>query len=205
MTDRAHASDGELLAAWGGGDKKAGAGLIERHYPAIERFFAYKVGEQAPDLVQRTFLVCAAQTTDFRAEGSVRAFLFGIARNVLSEHLRARFRDKPEAVNTGAHSIADLSPGVATLVSAHAEQRQLLLALQRIPLDLQILLELYYWEELSLEEVALVLEAPIGTLKSRLHRARGLLREQMEAVATRAEDLRDAREMLSSWLRRVGK
>ena len=64
----------------------------------------------------------------------------------------------------------------------------MLAALNGLPLDLQIALELYYWEELSVVEVAAVLEVPEGTVKSRLHRARQLLREQLD----RAEPNEDA-------------
>ena len=62
------------------------------------------------------------------------------------------------------------------------EEKLLLQALRRLPLDMQLTLELFYWEELSIEDVAQVLEIPPGTVKSRLHRAKGLLREQIDTL-----------------------
>lgn len=173
--------DAALLEAWRGGDRAAATELIERHYDSIAAFFRTKAGAEADDLVQRTFLRVAEGSTTFRGESSFRAFLFGIARNVLFEHIRRRTRDgKPPDLHTS--SIRDLGPGVVTLVSQKAEQRLLVAALQRIPVELQVAIELYYWEELSVDELAVVLDVPPGTVKSRLHRARHLLREAMDLL-----------------------
>lgn len=189
----------ELVAAWLGGERAAGAALIERYYDVVTRFFANKAGPSAEDLTQRTFLLCAGAVDRFRAEGSFRAFLLGIARNVLYEHIRSRARDARIEPDFSASSLVDLAPGVATLVDARADKRVLGLALQSVPLELQILLELYYWEELGLGEIAEVLEIPVGTVKSRLHRARRLLREAMSQVPSTPEELRSASEVLSAW------
>ncbi|HLU69098.1 MAG TPA: RNA polymerase sigma factor [Kofleriaceae bacterium] len=192
--------DAELVAAWRGGDRAAGQTLIERHYDAITRFFASKAGDQADDLTQRTFMLCASSIEGFRADGSFRAFLFGIARNVLYEHIRRRVRDARAEPDFHVSSLADLAPGVATLASRRAEQRVLGLALQNIPLDLQILIELYYWEELRLEELAQMLGVPEGTVKSRLHRARTLLREAMGRVPSTPEEQDSASALLARWV-----
>lgn len=189
----------ELIEAWSGGDRRAGEALIERYYDAIARFFTNKAGGEADDLTQRTFLRCASSLSRFRSEGSFRAFLFGIARNTLYEHFRRRLRDARMAPDFNASSLADLAPGVATLAGQKAEQRVLGLALQNIPLEMQILLELYYWEDLGLGELAQMLEVPKGTIKSRLHRARAMLREAMEKVARSPEEMDSASQLLARW------
>jgi RNA polymerase sigma factor (sigma-70 family) len=191
--------DHQLVEAWRGGDRGAGEALIARHYDAITRFFASKAGNQAEDLTQRTFLVCASSLDGFRAEGRFRAYLFGIARNVLYEHIRRRVRDGKNQPDFNASSIADLSPGVATLAARNAEHKVLGIALQNIPVDLQILLELYYWEDLRLDELAEVLGVPQGTIKSRLHRARSLLREAIERCPGTPEEQESASLLLSRW------
>jgi len=195
--------DGQLFEAWGRGERRAGEALIERHYDAIERFFSCKAGDRADDLVQQTFLRCSEAAPRFRGEGSFRAFLFGIARNVLCEHIRGRMRDQKSSPDFATSAIIDLLPGVATQVSASAERRQLVLALQRIPLDLQILLELFYWEDLSIDELAQCMQVPAGTIKSRLHRARGLLKAAMEALPGSDEDRAGGRTLLVQWLAQV--
>ncbi|MCU0658733.1 MAG: sigma-70 family RNA polymerase sigma factor [Polyangiaceae bacterium] len=195
--------DHELLRAWAAGDRGAGAQLVERYYDTVARFFANKAADAAEDLVQRTFLACTESMTSLRKEGSLRAYLLGVARNVLYEHIRGKVRDGRE-VDFGTQSIVDLSPGASTLVDQHAQQRQLLLAIQRIPLESQLLLEMFYWEELSVDEVAEALAIPPGTVKSRLHRAREQLRDALgELPPAGNTELASAQALLDGWLARM--
>lgn len=196
--------DAALLAAWAQGDRPAGAALVERHYDSVVRFFRNKAGDEADDLVQRTFLATAEAAGRFRGQGSVRAWIFGIARNVLFEHIRRRVKDGRADPDFRASALVDLAPGVSTIAARRADQRVLLQALQRVPLELQVLLELYYWENLGVEELGQVLEIPTGTVKSRLHRARGLLRDAIEKVPASTQDTQSARFLLEEWARRVG-
>jgi len=191
--------DDQLFRAWQAGDAAAGQALVERHYDAVVRFFRSKAGAEAHDLVQRTFLACAEARDRYRGDGSFRAFLFGIARNLLFEHIRGRVRDQRFDPDLSVRSIREMLPGVSTIMAERAEQQLLLEALQRIPVDLQILLELYYWEDLGVGEVASVVGVPAGTVKSRLHRARGLLREAMSAVPASPEAQDSVRRMLDAW------
>jgi RNA polymerase sigma-70 factor (ECF subfamily) len=191
--------DPALVEAWRTGDRAAAEQLIERHYDSIVAFFRTKVGTQADDLVQRTFLRLTERVSTYRGDGGFRAFLFGIARNVLFEYLRGRARDGV-APDVHTSSIFELVPGAATLLGQDAERRLLIAALQRIPVDLQLALELHYWEELSIEELAEVLEIPPGTVKSRLHRARTLLREAMSVVPASAAERASLGDRVSSWL-----
>jgi RNA polymerase sigma-70 factor (ECF subfamily) len=198
MTTTPEPEDSELFRAWRAGDRAAGEALIVRHYDAIARFFRYKASEQAEDLVQRTFLACSDAGGGFRGEGSFRAFLFGVARNLLFEHIRRQVRHRPDA-DFSLSSLMDLNPGVATLAAEQSEQRLLVRALQHLPLETQVLLELFYWEELSIDEVATALEIPKGTVKSRLFNARALLRETLERLPASDEETRSARSLLDSW------
>lgn len=173
-------TDTELAEAFVGGDESAGEELIERHYDGIVRFFRTKTNDAVDDLVQRTFLVCMDRIHTYSRVAPFRSFLFGIARNVLFEFLRGKRRDAQGSADVSQSSIVDLSPGVHTLAFRKAEQRRVVRALQSLPLDLQIVLELHYWEEMGLGELASLLEVPEGTVKSRLFRARQALREAME-------------------------
>jgi RNA polymerase sigma-70 factor (ECF subfamily) len=175
--------DVALLEGWCAGDRAAGEALVSRHYGAVQRFFQTKAGPEADDLAQRTFLRCAEAGARFRGESTVKSFLFGIARNVLLEHIRANVRDGKVDPDFGVSSILDLNPRASTLAFRKAEQRRLVQALQQTPVETQIVLELYYWEDLSVDEVARVVEVPPGTVKSRLHRGRELLREALGAAA----------------------
>ena len=172
--------DTELLERWRAGDTSAGEALLQENYDPVLRFFRTKSGEDADDLVQRTFLRCFETGCKYTGASSFRAFLFGVARNVLHEYVRSRVRDRKVDPDFGVSSILDLNPRASTVAFARAEQRQLVNALQQLPVDLQMTLELHYWEELSVDEVAEALSVPPGTVKSRLHRGRNLLRELID-------------------------
>lgn len=193
----------ELYRAWRTGDAKSGARLVERHYDPVVRFFRTKVATAAADdLVQRTFLVCVESESGFRGEGSFRAYLFGVARRVLIGHFRDRHRGRIDA-DLGVSSIMELQPGPSTIAAGRSDQRLLVNALRRIPVDLQMALELFYWEGLSVGELAEALEVPAGTVKSRLHRARGLLREAMEKLPADDQTRRSVRELVDGWAAEV--
>src|SRR5262249_1646015 len=103
----------------------------------------------------------------------------------------------------GASSILDLNPRASTVMFKRAEERLLVQALQRMPVDIQMTLELYYWEELSIDEVAEAMGTAPGTIKSRLHRGRALLRDELERLPKGSADL-VAREMLGARVAEVG-
>lgn len=168
------ATDDELFRAWQAGDRRAGEALFERHYDALDRFFLNKVGDRAGDLVQRTFVACIEAASRFRGDASFRTFMFAIARNQLLKHLRDHGREK-QRLDPAITSICDLDPSPSVVAARREQERLLLAALRRLPIDEQIALELHYWEQLSATEIAAVLEIPVGTAKSRLRRARDRL------------------------------
>ena len=174
-------SDVELLEAWRGGDRRAGEQLFERHYDAVSRFFRNKLEFGVDDLIQRTFLACVEGRERLRGEASFRTYLFAVARNLLGKHYRDRHRHG-ERIDFGVTSIHDLAPSPSLVVAAQEEQRLLLAALRRIPLDHQIVLELYYWERLTSADLARVLDVPHGTARTRIRRAKQLLEEQLRAL-----------------------
>jgi len=175
--------DAALLTRWGNGDDDAGERLFERYFDPMHRFFASKVSAGSEDLVQRTFVACIEKHGTIREASSFRAFLYGIARFELLMYLRRIHADKEREIDPLASSMADLDPSPSQLVVEGEEQRQLLDALREVPVDLQIVIELHYWEELSTAEIASVLEIPQGTVKSRLRLARERLARALEPRA----------------------
>lgn len=180
-------SDAELWEAWRAGDDAAGAALVERHFLAVYRFFSTKIPDSADDLSQATFTACIEGSAAFRGESGFRAFVLGVARKLLLRHLEGR-----GAVMRGRAvseiSVADLVPSPSSM-AAHAEHRELLIAAMRgIPLEFQMVLELHYWEEMGTQAIADVLEIPVGTVKSRLARARGHLRDALAGTGATASD-----------------
>lgn len=174
--------DDELFRAWRAGDRAAGEALFERHYDALDRFFVNKVGDRAGDLVQRTFLACVESADRFRGDAGFRTFLFAIARNQLLKHIRDWGRERAR-FDLGSVTACDLDPSPSLVAARREEQRVILTALRRLPIDEQIALELHYWEQLTGAEIAAVLEIPVGTAKTRLRRARERLEAELAAIS----------------------
>ncbi|MBV1859769.1 MAG: RNA polymerase sigma factor [Nannocystaceae bacterium] len=177
-------ADNELLRGWHAGDKSMGSSLFHRHFTSVQRFFRNKViAEDIEDLVQQTFLGCLESIARFRGEATFRTYLFAIARRRLYSYLRARDvcqrRTEPDLSIT---SICDLGMTPSSVVAAAREHIIMLQALQRLSVERQTLLELFYWEDLRGHEIAEVLDIPPATVRTRLFRARTELKEILEGM-----------------------
>lgn len=171
-------SDLALLSAWQTGDEQAGNTLFERHFDAIFKFFRNKVGAgAADDLVQQTFLACVTASSTFRGDASFRSYLFTIAKSKLYDYLRQR--RSSERLDPLEQSVADLGESPSRYAAEREDRRLLEAALQRIPVELQIAIELFYFDELPAAEVAAVLGIPEGTVRSRVRRGLELLRSEV--------------------------
>lgn len=175
-----------LLDAWRSGDKAAGDVLLQRHFDGLYRFFRNKLDVGVDDLIQRTFVACIAAKDAIRKQSSFRTYLFTVARHELYHHYARRQRDAalfaPETT-----SIASMGASPTSVVAEQQEQRILLRALRGLALDFQVAIELFYWEQLSMAEIAEILEVPVGTAKSRLRRAREALEAQVREIADTPE------------------
>ncbi|HVI01897.1 MAG TPA: RNA polymerase sigma factor [Enhygromyxa sp.] len=184
MSDEApSSSDFDLLEAWRGGDERAGRELFARHFDSVYRFFRSKVEDAAEDLTQQTFMGAVKGKESYRGDASFRTYLYTIARNRLYTFIRDRQR-REAVVEIGQQSVADLGLGSPTRQIAEREEHKLLLAAMRhLPLEMQLALELHYWEGLSVREIAIVIDTPEGTIKRRLQRARQRLDELITQLA----------------------
>jgi RNA polymerase sigma-70 factor (ECF subfamily) len=194
----ARASDEELLLQWREGDTRSGEALFDRYYGPVSRFFANKVQRERDDLVQATFSACLEKVDGLRTASSFRSFLFGIARFELLHHYRRKTK-QGVSLDTERDSVCDLDPSPSLVVAKRQEQRLLLEALRRIPLQLQIVLELSYWEQLTSAEVAEIIDVPVGTVKSRLRRARERLEAAMAEVSESPALLASTTANLDAW------
>jgi len=171
-----------LLERWRAGDEEAGQTLFARHFDSIYGFFETKCEADADELTQATFLACLRARDQFRSESSFRTYLFTIARNELYRVLRTRQR-RDAKLDFELSSIAELVSTPGTRMARNQEHRRLIEALQHLPVEQQTLLELHYWEDMDIAELAQVFDAPTATIRTRLHRARKALRDRMEGSA----------------------
>lgn len=193
----------ELLLAWRDGDRKAGSALVQGHARLLHRFFANKVGnpDMIEELAQRTFSACVTGVERFRGDSNFRTWLFAVANNVLREHYRERRRD--DGLDFGTVSIEDAGGGPSTVFAASEVQRRLLAGLRKIPIESQVLLELYYWDELTAPELAEVLEIPVGTVRGRISKAKLELRAVLDAMERTREHPPTTEAQLDDWAREV--
>ena len=182
--------DQALLERWRAGDRVAGNRLFDRHVRALMRFFRNKVDRGIEDLMQDTLLACVRGRDRLRDDGSFRAYLFATARFVLYEHVRRR---QKADIDPETFSLADLGPGPSTAYAKHREQQILLQALQKLPMEYQVTLELYYLEGLSGPELAAALDIPEATVRSRLRRGSEKLRAHIETLNESPEPEKNAR------------
>jgi RNA polymerase sigma-70 factor (ECF subfamily) len=181
-----------LLVAWQGGDTSAGEALFVRHFRAVYRFFETKYPTEADELVQATFLACVGAKHRFHEGSSFRAYLFTVARHELYRVIRERQRAF-DRIDFEVSSIAELVATPGTRMDDRRERARLLAALQSLPVDVQMLLELHYWQGVGMTELAAIFESPEVTIRSRLHRARGALRELMAREPETASEDRISR------------
>ncbi len=191
-------SDIELLEAWRAGEAAAGSELFARHFDAVCRFFRNKVAEGTDDLIQRTFLAMVESRDRFRGDSSFRTYLFTVAKNELFAHLRRSGRESAR-FDPLEQSVYDLGPTPTTMVAQRKEQRLLLEALRRVPLELQLTLELFYWEDMPASELARLLELPEGTVRTRIRRARQLLEQALRELAEGEGELHSTLAGLDDW------
>jgi RNA polymerase sigma-70 factor (ECF subfamily) len=155
--------------------------IFDRHYRSVYRYLSRRVGNTvADDLAAETFILAFERRAAYRPS-SKRAlpWLLGIAINLLAHHRRseARHLRALAASNSGGST----PPSEETAPRDDAEMSQRLVAgLEQLDdYDREVLL-LYAWAELKYEEIADVLDIPIGTVRSRLNRARRKVRRALE-------------------------
>lgn len=159
--------------------------LYDRHAAIIHRYAARRVGEHAADdIMSETFLVAFERRADFdNSRDDARPWLYGIATTLLKKHARLEARAWKGLVAAGAAELDhDAIEALGSRVDAESAVKRLASALKRMPSRDRDTLLLYAWGDLDYEGIAQALEVPIGTVRSRLNRARLTLR----ASTTRA-------------------
>lgn len=199
---RAMPDDAELLHAWRAGDRQAGTALFERHFESVRRFFINKVSDSVEDLVQQTFMACVSRRDSIREGGSFRSYLFAVARSKLYDHLRSIIR-APEPLDPSRSSVVDLGMSPTGVLVGREDRLLMLQALRHLPLELQVALELYYFEQVRGRDLEVALGVPGGTVRSRLRRGLELLRRTIDELAQSPELRRDSSATLEAWARHL--
>ena len=192
-------TDDGLLCRMMAGDEEAFALLYRRKHPAIYRFALHMSGNAAvaDDVTQEVFMALIRDTARFDpAKGTLSGFLFGIARNHVHKRWEQDRRmvllddgneDRPRFEPRNGQSRLSAFGGNGTGVLAHPADQlasaetvsRVRRAIATLPENYREVVVLCELEEMSYEDAAAALNCPVGTVRSRLHRARALLLEKL--------------------------
>jgi RNA polymerase sigma-70 factor (ECF subfamily) len=176
-------SDSDLLAAIAAGDRRALEELYLSYHRRLARFLLRFTPryENAEEIINDTFLVVWQGAKDFRRASQVSTWIFGIAYRTALKSLR---RQKNHAAARSLDECPEqtVDPGLDTEV-----QDWLLQGLEQLPAEQRLTLELAYHMGHSLEEIAVMTNAPVGTVKARMFHAREKLRQYLPRLGGHCE------------------
>jgi RNA polymerase sigma factor (sigma-70 family) len=169
-------------------DPAAFATIFDRHAGSIYRFLARRVEPaEADGLLGEVFRIAFERRESFDQERpSARPWLYGIATNVVTRHRRSEHRRLRAMARLASTRVADhdlVGDRVSETIDADAAWAQLVEIIDGLPADERDTLLLYAWEELSYADIAAALDVPVGTVRSRLNRARRRLRASHDGHA----------------------
>lgn len=171
-------SDRELLCAVARGNRRALEELYLGYHRRLTRFLSRFTPryENVEEIINDTFMVVWQSAGDFRFASQVSSWIFGIAYRVALRSVRSQKRHMA-TVGLGDHSEPATDPVLATEVTDWVTR-----GLNELPIEQRLTLELAYTMGYSLEEIALITDAPVGTVKARMFHARQKLRESLPSI-----------------------
>jgi RNA polymerase sigma-70 factor (ECF subfamily) len=192
ITGLRKSTDEELYRRLKNGDRDALVELYERREPGLYRYALYASGSRsvAEEVTQEVFLRLIGGGVPFdERRGTLEAYLYGVARNLM------RMRPVPIAVPLDAEGAGDRAAEEDTLGGLISDQRTaaLLAAVRELPAGYQDAVVMCDLEERSYEEAARLMNCAVGTVRSRLHRARALLAARLKGLES-GGTRREARE-----------
>jgi RNA polymerase sigma-70 factor (ECF subfamily) len=177
-------TDDELLMRLRNGDEQAFATLYKRRQGSIYRFAQHMSGSAtaAEDITQEVFMALLREECGYdRERGTLSGYLFGIARKLVLRNLERGRSDvplEPESEDASPRELAVIDDPLAGLTQ-HESMEALRRAVQALPRRYREVVVLCDLEELDYADAAVALGCPIGTIRSRMHRARALLLEKL--------------------------
>ncbi|MEV1172924.1 RNA polymerase sigma factor [Nonomuraea sp. NPDC049784] len=161
------------------------ATLFTLHAPELKRYVVRRLGlDPADDIVAETFAVALQRLESYDVHrGDERSWLYGIATNLIGRHRRREIGLYKALSRTGADSVIEpFTDEVEQRVTADGASRRLAKALSGLSQKHRDTLLLVAWTELTYEEAAVALGVPVGTVRSRVNRARSRLHRALGGI-----------------------
>ncbi len=174
------ASDHALMLAVRAGDLDRLGDLFERHHRALYGFFVHLTGNRtaSEDLVQLVFERILKYRHTYRDEGKFTAWIYHLARTVAADHFRRGQRLPQSLAPEDLPDVTDEQPDAGTRAETTDDLALMREALADLSPDHREVLVLHRLQHLPHAEIARLLDCRVGTVKVRLHRALGALRER---------------------------
>ena len=189
MHIEAQERDDVLLRRSAKGDERAFTELYRRHQAPLYRFALRMSGNvwAAEEIVQEVFMTLIREPKKFDPErGALRSFLYGITRNRVMKHLerapRELLHEELDEDTVGQRRLGFEALTPAEWAEVRERREQVRAAVLKLPVEFREAVVLCGLEELSYEEAARLLDCPVGTIRSRLHRGRALLLVKLEML-----------------------
>lgn len=186
-----------LIRHWRSGDRHSGDRLLRRYLPVLQNYFSRRVNTNVDELIQRTLLACVQAVDRYEGRSSFKTYLLGIAHHQFLMSLRNEPRARGDVTASGIPA-GDDSP--SQLAAFRQEHFILVKALIRLSPEFLSVLKLFYWSQLSVEQIAEALSIAPGTVKSRLSRGRAELKTIVSDMNLKPSDREDALRELAAWV-----
>jgi RNA polymerase sigma factor (sigma-70 family) len=194
MTSEEEITDTELVTLARSGDKNAFGRLAERYQQMARRVAACMVSDEdmARELTQEAMLQAYLSLSHLRDDAAFGNWLYGIVLNVCRSYLRDQktvlsWEDLEGGVRFGVLDFSDAAPDPQWAAEEQELHRKVLQAVQNLPPASQVAALLFYYERLSLQEIAAILGISVTAVKGRLYKARKRLGEQLSALYSDGE------------------
>ncbi|CAH2716028.1 ECF RNA polymerase sigma factor SigW [Neobacillus rhizosphaerae] len=147
----------------------------------LQLVFSYVRNKQlAEDLTQDIFVKCYKALHTYKQNAKLKTWLFKIASNHCKDYLRSWYFRKVIATEKMAEMTVSSGQNVEQAVLEHEEEQTIANAVLKLPMKYREVIYLFYFEDMSLKEIESVLDVNQNTVKSRLKRAKSLLKEELE-------------------------
>jgi RNA polymerase sigma-70 factor (ECF subfamily) len=187
MPDQYRYTDEELIARFQKGDEQAYVELVDRYRNRLMTFVFRFVGdsEVAEDIVQDTLVKVYTHKHFYKEIAKFSTWIYTIAGNLSKTELRKRKRRKISSLSQMGlddreYELPAVEPESGEAVQGEFTEQQIQNAIQSLPLHFRTVVILRDIQELSYEEISKIVDVPLGTVKSRINRARLQLQDQLK-------------------------
>ena len=187
MTDEFSYSDEELIARFQDGDEQAYVELVNRYRNRLMTFVYRFVNdmEKAEDIVQDTLMKLYTHGHYYRNIAKFSTWIYTIAGNFAKTELRRKKRHKVTNLSQMGfddreYQLPSVEPETGETAQGHFAEKKIQMAIQELPLHFRTVVILRDIQELSYEEISKIVDVPLGTVKSRINRARLQLQQALK-------------------------